>query len=168
MFITCPGSYLTFFSIASLISRFLLSFEYLWRSPLQREGTPMAPKPQCKSSGPKRLISKRRTQPLKENFPAPPLTFPCQILIGQVVYLSLSVYLNPPSGRYFSFSFLLFFFFSVFSSLSILVSRAGPAGSHRVVPMVIGEEIASRMEDDWDGGVGLFDRDRERQLCTER
>lgn len=49
---------------------------------------------------------------------------------------------------------LTIFFFSVFSSLSILVSRAGPAGSHRVVPMVIGEEIASRMEDDWDGGGG--------------
>ncbi|KAA0703782.1 Exonuclease mut-7 -like protein [Triplophysa tibetana] len=34
--------------------------------------------------------------------------------------------------------------------------------------MVIGEEIASGMEGDWDwgGGVGLFDRDRERQLCN--
>lgn len=48
------------------------------------------------------------------------------------------------------------------------MSQAGPAGSHRMVPMVIGEEIASGMEDDWDcgGWVGLFDRDRERQLCN--
>ncbi|RXN07690.1 hypothetical protein ROHU_035137 [Labeo rohita] len=69
------------------------------RSPLQREGTPLAPKPQCKSSGPQSLKSKPQTQPMLENFPAPSLlTFPCQILIGQVAYLSLSVCLNPPSG----------------------------------------------------------------------
>lgn len=36
------------------------------------------------------------------------------------------------------------------------MSRAGPAGSHRTVPMVIGEGIASGMEDDWDGGWGCL------------
>lgn len=36
------------------------------------------------------------------------------------------------------------------------MSRAGPASSHRTVPMVIGEEIASGMEDDWDGGWGCL------------
>lgn len=95
----------------------------------------MAPKPQCKSSGPKSLKSKRQTQPLEGKLSRSPLTFPCQILIGQVAYLSLSACLNPPSGRYFSFSFSLFFFslslfFAVYFGEPGRSSRFPQSGSH--------------------------------------
>ncbi len=153
MFIT---SYWT--SLQYLISRVLLSLKIS----LQREGTPTAPKSQCKSSGLKNLKSKQ----LLEKFHTPPTplpTFPYQILIGQVAYLFLSLCLSPPSGRYFSFSFSQYFFLAIYFGEPGRSSQFPQNGSH-------GYRRGDSVRDGgWLGrGVGVFDRDRDGQFCTRR
>lgn len=93
----------------------------------------MAPKPQCKISGPKRLKSKRRTQPLKENFPAPPLpSLPDPDWSGCV---PVSVCLFKPSlwEVFLVFLLTIFFlslFFTVYFGEPGRSSRFPQSGSH--------------------------------------